>query len=181
MILVTGGAGFIGSTSFSTGWRTITSLSSISTLTYAGNIRNLDALADDNRHILCAWRYGRSRATSSAASRGHHPSRPKAMSTGHPWTRIFVQTNSVGTFRLLSCPRTYFAKLPDRDAFRFLLDGDVRRGRTIRHSTNRPASSPYSASKAAGDHRARLSPPTVFARPDRQHSNNYGPYHFRRS
>jgi dTDP-glucose 4,6-dehydratase len=101
----------------------------------------------------------------------------------------FVQTNVVGTLRLLNCARLYWAKLPDGEESRLPVPACVDR-RSVRHARARPTrpsprrrrsrpNSPYAASKAASDHFVRsyqhtFKLPTLTT----NCSNNYGPYHF---
>ncbi|RDJ06754.1 dTDP-glucose 4,6-dehydratase [Rhizobium grahamii] len=192
MILVTGGAGFIGS-NFILDWLAHDNepVVNLDALTYAGNIRNLDALADDKRHIFVHGSIADTALVSSLLERH----KPRAIinfaAESHVDRSIhgpedFVQTNIVGTFRLLEAARAYFAKLPDRDAFRFLhISTDEVFGTlgpddpAFDEQTQYQPNSPYSASKAAGDHLVRAYHHT-YGLPvlTTNCSNNYGPYHF---
>ncbi|EPE94430.1 dTDP-glucose 4,6-dehydratase [Rhizobium grahamii] len=192
MILVTGGAGFIGS-NFILDWLAHDNepVVNLDALTYAGNIRNLDALAEDKRHIFVHGSIADTALVSSLLERH----KPRAIinfaAESHVDRSIhgpedFVQTNIVGTFRLLEAARAYFAKLPDRDAFRFLhISTDEVFGTlgpddpAFDEQTQYQPNSPYSASKAAGDHLVRAYHHT-YGLPvlTTNCSNNYGPYHF---
>jgi len=192
MILVTGGAGFIGS-NFILDWLANTNepVVNLDALTYAGNIRNLDALADDKRHIFVHGSIADTALVASLLERH----KPRAIinfaAESHVDRSIhgpedFVQTNIVGTFRLLEAARAYFAKLPDREGFRFLqVSTDEVFGTlgpddpAFDEQTQYQPNSPYSASKAAGDHLVRAYHHT-YGLPvlTTNCSNNYGPYHF---
>jgi len=192
MILVTGGAGFIGS-NFILDWLANSKepVVNLDALTYAGNIRNLDALADDKRHIFVHGSIADTALVASLLERH----KPRAIinfaAESHVDRSIhgpedFVQTNIVGTFRLLEAARAYFAKLPDREGFRFLqISTDEVFGTlgpddpAFDEQTQYQPNSPYSASKAAGDHLVRAYHHT-YGLPvlTTNCSNNYGPYHF---
>ncbi|MCS3743680.1 MULTISPECIES: dTDP-glucose 4,6-dehydratase [unclassified Rhizobium] len=192
MILVTGGAGFIGS-NFILDWLANSKepVVNLDALTYAGNIRNLDALADDERHIFVHGSIADTALVASLLERH----KPRAIinfaAESHVDRSIhgpedFVQTNIVGTFRLLEAARAYFAKLPDRQGFRFLqISTDEVFGTlgpddpAFDEQTQYQPNSPYSASKAAGDHLVRAYHHT-YGLPvlTTNCSNNYGPYHF---
>ena len=192
MLLVTGGAGFIGAnfvlqTIAATGEPIV----NLDKLTYAGNVRNLDALRGDARHALV-----RGDVCDRALVRGlleRH--RPRALvhfaAESHVDRSIhapgeFVQTNVVGTFGLLEEARAYWMGLPEgeRRAFRFLhvstdeVYGSLGPGdAAFTESTPYAPNSPYSASKAGADHLVRAwhhtyGLPTLTT----NCSNNYGPY-----
>jgi len=193
-ILVTGGAGFIGS-NFVQDWleRRDETLVNLDKLTYAGNLENLAGLRGNPAHLfvrgdICDAQLvarllaeHRPRAVINFAAESHVDrsiSQPEA----------FVQTNIVGTFRLLECAREYWTGLQGREraAFRYLhvstdevygsLSGDAP-AFTETHCY-RP-NSPYSASKAAADHLVRACHQT-YGLPvlTTNCSNNYGPYQF---
>jgi len=194
MLLVTGGAGFIGAnfvlqTIAGTGEPVV----NLDRLTYAGNLRNLDALRGDARHV-----FARGDIADRALLRGllaRH--RPRAIvhfaAESHVDRSIhgpgdFVQTNVVGTFSLLEEARAYWVALPEaeRDAFRFLqVSTDEVYGSlgatdpAFSESTPYAPNSPYSASKAGADHLVRAYHHT-YALPTltTNCSNNYGPYQF---
>ena len=194
MILVTGGAGFIGS-NFVLDWFTESSepLINLDKLTYAGNRENLQVLAGDPRHTFVRGDIG-DRALIDQLLTQH---RPRAVvnfaAESHVDRSIhgpedFIQTNIVGTFRLLETVRAYWGGLPEikKADFRFLHvstdevygslpEVDPPFAETHQYEPN----SPYSASKAASDHLVRAWHHT-YGLPvlTTNCSNNYGPYHF---
>ncbi len=193
-ILVTGGAGFIGS-NFVLDWlaardETVVNLDK---LTYAGNLQNLAALRDDPRHVFVQGDIGDELLTSKLLAQHKVRAVINFAAESHVDRSIhdpeaFVQTNVVGTCRLLETTRKHWSGLPDGDkaAFRLLhVSTDEVYGSLDKTS---PAftegrryepNSPYSASKAASDHLVRAwhhtyGLPVVTT----NCSNNYGPYHF---
>jgi dTDP-glucose 4,6-dehydratase len=197
MILVTGGAGFIGS-NFVLDWLENGTtrdepVVNLDALTYAGNLRNLAALQDDPRHIFVRGDIG-DRALVDQLLAKH---RPRAIvhfaAESHVDRSIhgpgeFMRTNVQGTFTLLEAARAYWAALPEaeRAAFRFHhvstdeVYGSLKPGAPAFTETHPyEPNSPYSASKAASDHLVRAwhhtyGLPVVTT----NCSNNYGPYHF---
>jgi len=193
-ILVTGGAGFIGA-NFVLDWLAGSDepVINLDKLTYAGNLETLASLAGDARHVFVQGDIGDS--TLVAQLLAAH--KPRAVlnfaAESHVDRSIhspedFIQTNIVGTFRLLEAVRAYWGQLPaqEQSAFRLLhvstdevygsLDaGDAAFSETHRYEPN----SPYSASKAASDHLVRAYHHT-YGLPvlTTNCSNNYGPYHF---
>jgi dTDP-glucose 4,6-dehydratase len=193
-ILVTGGAGFIGS-NFVHAWLAQHNevLVNLDKLTYAGNLRNLYALAGDSRHHFVQGDIGDTALVSQLLA----THQPRAVlhfaAESHVDRSIhgpmdFIQTNVVGTFQLLESVRAYWSGLDDqsRQAFRFLhVSTDEVYGSL---AADAPAfsethpyepNSPYSASKAASDHLVRAWHHT-YGLPvlTTNCSNNYGPYHF---
>jgi len=193
-ILVTGGAGFIGS-NFVLDWlrQSDEPVVNLDALTYAGNLENLAALQGDARHVFVKGDIG-DRALVDRLLAEH---RPRAVvhfaAESHVDRSIhgpgaFMKTNVEGTFTLLEASRAYWGTLADdaRAAFRFhhvstdevygsLKPEDPPFAETHPYEPN----SPYSASKAASDHLVRAwhhtyGLPVVTT----NCSNNYGPYHF---
>jgi len=195
MILVTGGAGFIGA-NFVLNWLSSVSAEGVinlDKLTYAGNLANLQSLKNDPRHTFVHGDIGDKKLVNKLLA--EH--RPRAIinfaAESHVDRSIhgpteFIQTNIVGTFNLLECAREYWGGLEhvEKDRFRFhhvstdevygsLSLSDPAFKETKPYEPN----SPYSASKAASDHLVRAwfhtyKLPVVTT----NCSNNYGPYHF---
>src|SRR4051812_27909521 len=194
MLLVTGGAGFIGS-NFVLGTLAQTGepIVNLDKLTYAGNPRNLDSLRGDSRHVLVQGDIC-DRALVKKLLETH---KPRAIvhfaAESHVDRSItgpaeFVQTNVVGTFCLLEEARLYFSALKDtaRAEFRFLhVSTDEVYGSlapddpAFTETTSQAPNSPYAASKAAADHMVRAYHHTYGLPTLTTHcSNNYGPYQF---
>jgi dTDP-glucose 4,6-dehydratase len=193
-ILVTGGAGFIGS-NFVLDWLASSSepVVNLDKLTYAGNLENLASLKDDPRHIFVQGDLGDVDLVEQLLS--EH--RPRAVVNFAAESNVdrsihgpgeFIQTNIVGTFRLLETIRAYWMGLDDADktAFRLLhvstdeVYGSLSKDDPPFAETNSyEPNSPYSASKAASDHLVRAWHHT-YGLPvlTTNCSNNYGPYHF---
>jgi dTDP-glucose 4,6-dehydratase len=194
MILVTGGAGFIGS-NFVLDWIAATGepVVNLDKLTYAGNLANLAALAADDRH-----RFVRGDLCDAALlERLFAEHRPRAVvhfaAESHVDRSIhgpaaFVQTNVVGTFTLLEAARTWWQGLEGaaREDFRFLHVSTDEVYGTLGESdppfteaTAYAPNSPYSASKAGSDHLVRAYHHTYgLPAVTTNCSNNYGPYQF---
>ena len=194
MILVTGGAGFIGA-NFVLDWLAQSDevVINLDKLTYAGNRENLATLANDPRHVFVHGDIGDAKLTTSLLARY----KPRAIinfaAESHVDRSIhgpedFIQTNIVGSFHLLEAARAYWSSLPDEPGpgFRFLhVSTDEVYGSL---ASDEPAfsethpyepNSPYSASKAASDHLVRAYHHT-YGLPvlTTNCSNNYGPFHF---
>jgi dTDP-glucose 4,6-dehydratase len=194
LIIVTGGAGFIGSNFVLRWMRTRASgLVNYDKLTYAGNLENLAAVSGKAAYHFVHGDIGRS----DDVARLFALHRPVAVvnfaAESHVDRSIhgpddFVKTNIVGTFRLLEGARAYWQGLPaDRKArFRFLhvstdeVYGSLGpQGPAFSENSAYAPNSPYAASKAASDHLVRAyfhtyGLPTLTT----NCSNNYGPYHF---
>jgi dTDP-glucose 4,6-dehydratase len=194
MIFVTGGAGFIGS-NFVLDWLAARDepVVNLDKLTYAGNLENLRSLDGDRRHVFVHGDIAdqllleqllakhRPRAVLNLAAESHVDRSIHAPGT-------FVETNVVGTFRLLEAVRAYHASLDAqaKDSFRFLhvstdeVYGSLAPTDPAFTEQNRyEPNSPYSASKAASDHLVRAYHHT-YGLPviTTNCSNNYGPFHF---
>lgn len=195
MILVTGGAGFIGSNFIlkSLVDRKFNGIVNLDKLTYAGNLTTLNSLKNDKRHIFIQGDIG----DRDLVSRLLNQFRPSAIinfaAESHVDRSIhgpgeFIDTNIVGTFNLLESARSYYVSLQglERDNFRFLQVSTDEVYGTL--ESNAPAftekntyepNSPYAASKAASDHLVRAWFHT-YGLPvlTTNCSNNYGPYQF---
>ena len=194
MLLVTGGAGFIGSNFvLSTIAETGEPIVNLDKLTYAGNPRNLESLRGDSRHVFVQGDIC-DRALVKKLLDAH---KPRAIvhfaAESHVDRSIagpaeFVQTNVVGTFCLLEEARGFFEKLlpTERELFKFVhISTDEVYGSlgpadpAFKESNPHAPNSPYAASKAAADHMVRAyhhtyGLPTLTT----NCSNNYGPYQF---
>ena len=193
-IIVTGGAGFIGSAVARNIIRnTPDTLCIVDKLTYAGNLESLAEISLNERfHFekadIC------DRAAMNRIFSEFHPNIVMHLAAESHVDRSidgpgdFIQTNIVGTYTLLEAARAYFSALPpeEKAAFRFHhistdeVYGDLEGpGDFFREDTPYAPSSPYSASKASSDHLVRawkrtFQLPTLVT----NCSNNYGPYHF---
>jgi len=194
MILVTGGAGFIGA-NFVLDWLAAGGepVVNLDKLTYAGNLGNLDALRNDARHVFVRADIG-DRARVAALLATH---RPRAVVNFAAETHVdrsirgpaaFIDTNVVATFALLDTVKNWWDELPqpERAAFRFLhVSTDEVYGSlgpadpAFSEATPYAPNSPYSASKAASDHLVRAYHHT-YGLPvlTTNCSNNYGPRQF---
>jgi len=194
MILVTGGAGFIGS-NFVLDWIGTVGepVVNLDKLTYAGNAANLASLQGERRHELVQGDI----ADRALVERLLEKHRPRAIvhfaAESHVDRSIhgpaaFVQTNVVGTFELLDAARAFWSGLEgaERDAFRFLhVSTDEVYGSLgpkdppFSETTAYAPNSPYSASKAGSDHLVRAYHHT-YGLPvvTTNCSNNYGPFQF---
>jgi dTDP-glucose 4,6-dehydratase len=193
-LLVTGGAGFIGS-NFVIRWITSegTSVVNLDNLTYAGNMRNLESLRGDSRHCFVQGDIN----NPELLRRLFDCHEPRAVVHFAAETHVdrsivnpedFIRTNVNGTFQLLEAARNYWEELTgnDRDRFVFLhvssdeVYGSLAPNENPAQETKPYApSSPYSASKAAGDHFVRAYNQTYGLPTLITHcSNNYGPFQF---
>lgn len=193
-ILVTGGAGFIGS-NFVLDWLNTSSelVINLDKLTYAGNLENLAQLEGNEQHLFVQGDIG----DAALITRLLAQHKPRAVvnfaAESHVDRSIhgpedFIQTNIVGTFHLLEAVRAYWNELEGEEkvSFRFLhvstdeVYGSLSKTDPAFSETNRyEPNSPYSASKAASDHLVRAYHHT-YGLPvvTTNCSNNYGPYHF---
>jgi dTDP-glucose 4,6-dehydratase len=194
MILVTGGAGFIGA-NFVLDWiaQSDEPVVNLDKLTYAGNLETLASLKNNPKHIFVQGDIG----DSALLDRLLAEHKPRAIvnfaAESHVDRSIhgpedFVQTNVLGTFRLLESVRGFWSALPadQKTAFRFLhvstdeVYGSLSKTDPAFTEDNKyEPNSPYSASKAASDHLVRAwhhtyGLPVVTT----NCSNNYGPFHF---
>ena len=193
-ILVTGGAGFIGS-NFVLDWLTQSNefVITLDKLTYAGNRENLQSLNGDPRHVFVQGDIGDSTLVANLLAQHQPRAIVNFAAESHVDRSIhgpedFIQTNIVGTFRLLEAVRAYWGGLQSdaRQAFRFLhvstdeVYGSLGKDDPAFTEAHRyEPNSPYSASKAASDHLVRAYHYT-YGLPvlTTNCSNNYGPYHF---
>ncbi|MFK0087117.1 dTDP-glucose 4,6-dehydratase [Pseudomonas sp. NPDC090755] len=193
-ILITGGAGFIGSALIrhlisATGHEVL----NLDKLTYAGNLESLACIATDTRYEWVQADVADQARVSEVLQRFQPQAIMHLAAESHVDRSIdgpaaFIQTNIVGTYALLEATRAYWQSLPagQREAFRFLhvstdeVYGDLHRADGLFSETAPYApSSPYSASKAASDHLVRAwqrtyGLPVLVS----NCSNNYGPYQF---
>ena len=194
MILVTGGAGFIGS-NFVLDWvaNSQEAVVNLDKLTYAGNLQNLASLDGNGQHVFVQGDIGdpvlvarllkehQPRAIVNFAAESH-------VDRSIHGPEDFIQTNIMGTFRLLEAVRAYWGGLQGdaKAAFRFLhvstdeVYGSLAKTDPAFTETHRyEPNSPYSASKAASDHLVRAYHHT-YGLPvlTTNCSNNYGPFHF---
>jgi dTDP-glucose 4,6-dehydratase len=191
-VLVTGGAGFIGSAVCRALLGRSISVVNVDKLTYAANPRSLNAIAGDPRYAferldIC------DRAAMDAVFARHQPTAVLHLAAESHVDRsitgaaAFLDTNIAGTYQLLEAARHHYARLaPEgRDRFRFVhvstdeVYGSLGATGRFREDTAYRPSSPYSASKAASDHLAQAwhrtyGLPVIVA----NSSNNYGPRQF---
>lgn len=193
-ILVTGGAGFIGS-NFVHVWlgNSHEPVINLDKLTYAGNLANLSDLKAGQRHVFVRGDIG-DRALVGRLLEEYHPRAVLNFAAESHVDRSicgpgdFIQTNVVGTFSLLEAVRGYWCALPadEKTAFRFhhvstdeVYGTLTPAGEPFAETHAYAPNSPYSASKAASDHLIRAWYHT-YGLPvlTTNCSNNYGPYHF---
>ena len=195
MILVTGGAGFIGG-NFVLNWLqnpASEGIINLDKLTYAGNLATLESLKADPRHLFVRGDIGDQVLVKELLAKH----KPRAIinfaAESHVDRSIhgpaeFIQTNIVGTFNLLECAREYWSGLKGaaKEQFRFhhVSTDEVYGSLTatdpaFTETNSYEPNSPYSASKAASDHLVRAWFHTYgFPVVTTNCSNNYGPYHF---
>jgi dTDP-glucose 4,6-dehydratase len=193
-ILVTGGAGFIGA-NFVRRWIATegTGVVNLDSLTYAGNLSSLEGLRQEPRHTFVRGNIKDRNLVGELL----HKHKPRAIVHFAAETHVdraivnpdeFIQTNIVGTFQLLQAARDYWEQLEGYQKARFLflhVSSDEVYGslgpdeRPFHEATPYAPSSPYSASKAAGDHLVHAYLQTYGLPVLITHcSNNYGPFQF---
>lgn len=192
-VIVTGGAGFIGSALvrhlvLEKGYEVL----NVDALTYAGYLPSLRAVEGNSNyrflHANICDRAAMEQAFSTfRPDRIMHLAAESHVDRSITGAADFVQTNVIGTFTLLETARNYWAALTeaDRASFRFLhvstdeVYGSLGTNGLFTEDTSYDPSSPYSASKASSDHLAKAwqrtyGLPIIVS----NCSNNYGPYHF---
>ena len=192
-LLVTGGAGFIGSNFVQQRVAAGDMVVNLDKLTYAGNLRNLTSVAESPNYLFVHGAIENSELVAELLNRYQPDAVVHFAAESHVDRSIhgpeeFIQTNVLGTFKLLDCSLQYWRALKDAKAeqFRFLqvstdeVYGSLGpRDAAFCESTPYAPNSPYSASKAAADHLVRsyrhtYGLPTLTT----NCSNNYGPYQF---
>jgi len=194
ILLVTGGAGFIG------GNYVLRSLSqdddlriiNLDALTYAGNLDTLDPLRDNDRHVFVHGDIGDAELVAGLVDKYQPDAIVNFAAESHVDRSIdgpgaFIQTNVVGTLNLLQCALDHWKTLPEASqaSFRFLhvstdeVYGSLGDSGEFLETTAYAPNSPYAASKASSDHLVRAfnhtyGMPTLTT----NCSNNYGPYQF---
>lgn len=192
-VIVTGGAGFIGSTLCrhlltERGWQVM----NVDCLTYAANLRSLDPIANRPGYRFVQADICNRAAMDAVIAEVAPDAILHLAAESHVDRSIdgparFIETNIIGTYTLLEAARAHWQKLPEarRSAFRFLhcstdeVFGSAPPEVNFDERASYAPNSPYSASKAASDHLARAwretyGLPTIMT----NCSNNYGPYQF---
>ncbi len=192
-MLITGGAGFIGSAVVREIIRnTSCSVINLDKLTYAGNLSSLESVSASDRYTFVQADICDKQAVTSLLEKYQPDAVMHLAAESHVDRSIdgpaeFINTNIVGTFNLLDCARVYYNQLPQslKESFRFHhvstdeVYGDLNDEGFFTEVTPYAPSSPYSASKASSDHLVRAwhrtyGLPVIVT----NCSNNYGPYHF---
>ncbi len=191
-ILVTGGAGFIGSNFVHMAVGAGHVVINVDALTYAGNVESLEAIEENPRHVFCHGDISDKILVSELLGRHAPDAVVNFAAESHVDRSIdgpaaFIQTNVVGTLNLLECVRDYWRALEGdkQDGFRFLhvstdeVYGSLGATGAFTEQTAFAPNSPYAASKAASDHLVRAfhhtyGLPTLTT----NCSNNYGPRQF---
>ncbi len=189
-LLVTGGAGFIGSAVVRQAIRDGHEVVNLDSLTYAANLANVASVTNSPRYTfekadVC------DRAALDRVIMQHRPDAIMHLAAESHVDRSidgpasFIETNITGTYTLLEAARSYWNSLPDKSAFRFHhistdeVFGSLGATGKFNEDTAYAPNSPYSASKAASDHLVRAWGET-YGMPIlvTNCSNNYGPFHF---
>jgi len=192
-ILITGGAGFIGSAVIRhVICHTSDSVVNVDKLTYAGNLESLSSVAESNRYQfeqvdICDQQELKRVFDLHQPDAVMHLAAESHVDRSIRGPGDFIQTNMVGTYTLLEASREYWLTMMDerRAGFRFHhistdeVYGDLGAQGLFTETTSYAPSSPYSASKAASDHLVRAwhrtyGLPVLIT----NCSNNYGPFHF---
>jgi dTDP-glucose 4,6-dehydratase len=191
-VIVTGGAGFIGSAVCRRLVGDGASVMNLDALTYAGSLQSLATIdnAPNYRFAkvdICDRRSLTEAFEAFTPDHVIHLAAESHVDRSITGSDAFIQTNVVGTFSMLEAARGYWQSLkaPQRDAFRFLhvstdeVYGSLEKEGPFVEETRYDPSSPYSASKAAADHLVSAWARTYgFPALISNCSNNYGPYHF---
>lgn len=191
-IVVTGGAGFIGSAVCRHLVGAGHVVLNVDKLTYAGNLASLRDIDGNDRYLfrqidICDQAAVTAAILDFQPTQIMHLAAESHVDRSIIGARDFVDTNITGTFSLLQASRTYWQslKVEERDAFRFLhvstdeVYGSLGPEGLFTEETRYDPSSPYSASKAAADHLVTAWVRTYgFPAIISNCSNNYGPFHF---
>lgn len=191
-LLITGGAGFIGSNLVRMALRDGHQVLNLDALTYAGNLNSLADIEDNSNYQFAQVDITDAEAVETTL-RGYQPDAVMHLAAESHVDRSidgpgqFIQTNVIGTFNLLQSARRHYESLPAESAskFRFLhvstdeVYGSLGETGSFSETTPYDPHSPYSASKASSDHLARAWADT-YGLPVlvTNCSNNYGPYQF---
>lgn len=192
-ILITGGAGFIGSAMVRYIIdHTEDSVINVDKLTYAGNLSSLRSIADSDRYTfeqvdICDAKELQRIFEQYKPNKVMHLAAESHVDRSIDGPGAFITTNIIGTYTLLEASRHFYSSLDGREKSQFLFHhistdevyGDLGKEGLFTETTSYEPSSPYSASKASSDHLVRAwhrtyGLPTLVT----NCSNNYGPYHF---